>query len=134
MNSLDLQQLAKAMFAGSVIMMVVGLIMCVVFMALWIYPLIHCLKYRNDRDRTVWVLVTLFGGPLGGIIYLCMGRISAPAIPPVVETMNSDLRPVMQKVARTPLDHDAMHDERLRAKAMSDAIWDEVKARRASNR
>ena len=35
---------------------------------IYFWMLIHCLKYQI-KDRTVWMLVTIFGGPIGAIIY-----------------------------------------------------------------
>jgi hypothetical protein len=36
---------------------------------LWLISLIHVLQHDDIKDRTMWILIILLGGGLGGIIY-----------------------------------------------------------------
>jgi TctA family transporter len=36
---------------------------------LWLISLIHVLQHDDIKDRTMWILIILLGGGVGGIIY-----------------------------------------------------------------
>lgn len=120
-------ELLKSFLAGSILMMLVGLLLAALTLGMWLAALVHCLKYRHDKDRIVWVLVTLFGGPLGALIYFAIGRpgqsapITPSATPPEICTTS---KPGFN------FDHKAMADSKLRAQAISDALWADANSRR----
>lgn len=36
---------------------------------LWIISLIHVLQHNDVKDRTMWILIILLAGTIGGVIY-----------------------------------------------------------------
>ena len=55
-----------------------GIVWLVAF-AVWIWALIDCIQVANDAmyqsgTKLIWVLVIVFLGPLGAILYLLIGR------------------------------------------------------------
>jgi hypothetical protein len=119
----------KTILGGGLLLMLSSLVLAVVFLALWFGTLIHCIQHRHDKDRMMWVLICLLGGPIGGILYLAMGRLprqshQATSQPPVI--LSNAIK------ADPTFDHLAMQDESKRAQAMQDAIWKSAAANKAT--
>lgn len=64
---MDLLGLGLFGMFGMFFMFVIG---ALVF-AFWIAMLVDCLKrkFKNDTDRIVWILVIIFAGIIGALIY-----------------------------------------------------------------
>jgi len=43
---------------------------------LWLWALVHCAhaEFKQPVDKVVWILILIFLGPLGTILYLVSGR------------------------------------------------------------
>jgi CDP-diglyceride synthetase len=52
--------------AGLVLFIVLVVILCIVF---WFWMLIDCLQRKKFEDRLIWVLVIIFLGLIGTILY-----------------------------------------------------------------
>lgn len=52
------------------------LILTVAILALCLYTLIDVIKseFENSSNKIIWILIILFLGPIGSIIYLSMGK------------------------------------------------------------
>ncbi|WP_091058799.1 PLD nuclease N-terminal domain-containing protein [Opitutus sp. GAS368] len=131
MNSTD--QLSGIM-AGGIMMMLASVIFGIGMLGFWLFALIHCLTHRHDKDRIVWVLVTLLGGPIGAALYFMIGRQKTPNPPQIVAHDSPPPALVHAQVSQTSFDHSAMHDEKQRAKSISDAVWGEAKSSRSKGR
>lgn len=138
----------KTMVFAGALMLLLELTLVVAMLAAWLCPLVHCIKNRHDKDRLLWVLVVLFGGPFGGVIYMAMGRPakSSPALatagqPPIHEQSQS-VNPLSESPARRspalspipvsrasllvatgPFEAAAMRDEKARTRSISEACW-----------
>lgn len=124
-SPMSLESLLQTYFIGSLLLALLGLLLAVGMMGLWLGGLIHCLKYRLDRDRLVWVLVTLLGGPIGAIIYLCIGR-------PVrmVSTSSAGVAEGIGTAVADPFDHAGMQNSQTRALAIQETLWRDAAQRR----
>jgi len=123
------ESLLQTYFVGSLLLMALGLLLLTAFMGVWIAGLVHCLKHRQDRDRIVWVIVTLFGGPLGAVIYFAIGR-TAQNSPPVPLRDERSTSEGESAIPQPAIDHAAMADPRKRAASIQDALWQEAASRR----
>jgi len=58
-----------AIFVILIILLIVGLI--VFSIVFWIMMLVDCVKkkFKNENDKIVWVLVIIFAGIIGALIY-----------------------------------------------------------------
>jgi len=54
----------------------VGGVFGLLFLAFWVWMLIDCLRNKrlSDNERIVWTLVIVFTHALGALIYLLAGR------------------------------------------------------------
>jgi phospholipase D-like protein len=41
----------------------------------WVWMLLDCIRYENERDKVVWILVIVLAGILGALIYLFARRV-----------------------------------------------------------
>ncbi len=41
----------------------------------WLWMLFDCIKYENERDKVVWILVIVLAGVVGALIYLLARRV-----------------------------------------------------------
>ncbi len=59
-------------FAFGGTMLIVGLIA----LAFWIWMLVDCArrKFKNNVEKVVWILVLVFGGLIGALVYLIVIR------------------------------------------------------------
>lgn len=66
-------------------MMLVSLLIGLVGLVLFIWALVDALKNPNlsDTERIIWILVIVFVGCLGPILYLAIGRNKGPRGPTV---------------------------------------------------
>lgn len=126
---MSLESLLHTYFVGSLLLMALGLLLLTAFMGVWIAGLVHCLKHRQDRDRIVWVIVTLFGGPLGAVIYFAIGRTKRDSQPPPLRDEFSTSKDE-SSVPQRAIDHAAMADPKKRAASIQDALWQEAASRR----
>lgn len=115
-------------------MALVSVLLAFSFIAFWFIGLIHCLKYQHSKDRLVWVLVTLFGGPIGAFIYFAMGRPAKHLGPPVVIGSDKASPPAIEPLPAQYFDPGVMNDDKLRAQLIADAVWKDAKTNRASGR
>src|SRR4051812_15851398 len=109
------------MLAGSFLVALLMMVLVGGMFVLWLASLVHCARHRREPDRMLWVIIAAFGGPIGSILYLAMGR-SAPGqlqSPPPMAGAMSDVLP---SVARHDFDHRAMQDERKRAQAITESL------------
>ncbi len=74
-------ELAGGLAAGGV--MLFAVLIGLISLALFIWALIDAIKNRNltDTERLVWILVIVFVGCIGPILYLVIGRKSTPRGP-----------------------------------------------------
>ena len=72
----------KMMLMGGVI----TIPMFLIFAGFWLWMLVDCLR-RNFSDKTLWVLLMIFLGPLGALLYLFMVKLKKPAAPAPRSTM-----------------------------------------------
>jgi hypothetical protein len=61
---------------GTTEFLVIGLLAVIPF---WLVPLIHAIRTPKDApfksgDKTIWVVLILIGGFIGGVAYLLYGR------------------------------------------------------------
>jgi hypothetical protein len=56
---------------GELIVIMLILSMSVV----WVWMLLDCIRYENERDKVVWILVIVLAGVLGALIYLFARRV-----------------------------------------------------------
>jgi len=41
----------------------------------WVWTLLDCIKYEDERNKVVWILIIVLAGILGALIYLFARRI-----------------------------------------------------------
>ncbi|HEX8107688.1 MAG TPA: PLD nuclease N-terminal domain-containing protein [Kofleriaceae bacterium] len=41
----------------------------------WLWMLLDCIRYENERDKVVWILVIVLAGIIGALIYLLARRV-----------------------------------------------------------
>lgn len=41
----------------------------------WFWMLFDCIRYENERDKVVWILVIVLAGIVGALIYLFARRV-----------------------------------------------------------
>lgn len=97
-----------------------GLLLSFAMIGIWLYSLVHCIKHRHDKDRMLWVLITLLGGPIGAILYLTMGRPKAEALPPLVYSGSTAVPPIIYS-------HTGVQDEKERVREIERALWGSTK-------
>lgn len=42
---------------------------------IWLWMLLDCIRYENERDKVVWILVIVLAGIVGALIYLFARRV-----------------------------------------------------------
>jgi len=66
--------------AGLGIFLIVWLVVAVVAFGVWIWALVDCIRYPDQafeaigQPKIVWILVVIFAGVIGAIIFLVMPR------------------------------------------------------------
>jgi hypothetical protein len=62
-----------AIFAGIIWLLICVILISLVFLsvAFWIWMIIDCAQrdFRKDNDKVIWILVLIFLGALGAIVY-----------------------------------------------------------------
>ncbi|MCL5018701.1 MAG: PLDc N-terminal domain-containing protein [Candidatus Pacearchaeota archaeon] len=55
----------------SVIGLILSAIVSIFFFVFWIFMIVDCVKrkFKNDTERIVWLLVVIFAGIVGALIY-----------------------------------------------------------------
>ncbi len=115
---MNIEDAIKAGMAGSLLFAAFMFLVVAVMLVSWFGALVHCIKHRHDKDRLMWVLIVLFGGPIGAFLYYVMGR------QPSSDSGLTIARP-RSPVPEAPLidfDHSAIHDEKRRVQAISQAL------------
>ncbi|MEO7700321.1 MAG: PLDc N-terminal domain-containing protein [Opitutus sp.] len=125
---MKLDDVFKVFLAGSILIELVVLALVCASLVAWLGALIHCIKHRHDKDRMLWVLIVLLGGPIGAILYWTMGRMKAVAASPT--PLSSAQTAFASRPINPHFDHAAIHDEKLRTAAISQALTRSVKGRR----
>ncbi len=111
-----------ALFAGSILLFLLFLTFAVSYFVFWLLGLIHCIKYKHDKDRLLWVLLIIML-PFGFLLYYTMGRVRVPPSLPTQEPLSA--QPTINyspDPLRAPLDISAMQDEKKRAAAINEAL------------
>lgn len=115
-----------------------GLAVTLGLFILWVSGLIHCLCKRHDKDRIVWVLVTLLGGPVGAVIYFIFGRTVSQEVRYSPRFLDDDMPPKTIAPA-TPapppsdgeyFDRHGLEDPGKRAASISAAVWRDARSRK----
>lgn len=75
-------------------MMLLPILLGLVALALFVWALVDAIKNPNlsDTERIVWILVIIFVGCLGPILYLLIGRNKTPSGPATHGTMTDEPR------------------------------------------
>jgi alpha/beta superfamily hydrolase len=124
----NIEDYIKFIAAGSLFFGLFMIVFTLVAIALWIAAVVHCIKYRHDKDRLLWVIITAFGGPIGCALYYAMGRL--PPTHPVSGRSNKSSDTAKFNMAVCPMDHSAIHDEKRRVQAISDSLSKSVRSKR----
>ena len=55
-------------------------ILCIGFLVLWIWSLIHCIqnRYLSDNNRLIGIILIVILGIIGSLVYLFLPRESEP--------------------------------------------------------
>ena len=107
--------------AAGVVLSVILLLFSLAALALWFVALVHCISKKHDKDRMLWVIVVLFGGPIGALLYWFMGR---PKMPPRMHSgvAPSASSPPLISNPAIAFDHLAIRDEKKRAESINAAL------------
>lgn len=118
---MDPTQFYQSFLAGSVVMLLLSLLFSAACFGLFLAALIHCLKYKHDKDRLTWVIVIIFVPVIGGILYFSIGKSQMPGDPPMSSPLRGPAPPPFV---------DSMHDEKKRAAAITESLSAMSAARR----
>lgn len=64
--------MSSALIIASIILLILAIIALIIFISVfWIVMIVDCAKrnFKNENDKIVWILILIFLGILGAIIY-----------------------------------------------------------------
>jgi hypothetical protein len=110
MNPVDI---VTAIWAAGLVMWLLMMLFLATFFGLFIGALVHCLKYKHDKDRLTWVIVVIAVPLIGPILYFTIGRAPAPG----------QAKPAFVPVSGPPRAQEyPMDDEKKRAAAINESL------------
>ena len=64
----------ESMFVGAILLIPFFILIGLFFFVVWIIMLVDCLKrkFKEDSEKIIWVLVIIFAGFIGALIYYFM--------------------------------------------------------------